>query len=106
MSTRQFIKQLRLVTPASAALLGYPAEAPTFISPVIEGNNHCPVCAIEYTPLVYQVDRETHSQHWACGCCRLLASTWPILLSGWTIRLQCLASFPLLRRAQRVSAAA
>src|SRR5205085_10874866 len=30
---------------------------------------------------------------------RLLASTWSILLSGWTTRRQCLISFPVLLRA-------
>lgn len=57
------IKHLRLVTPERANELGIPAEAPVLCSPYISGTNHCDICNVKYTPLIYQVGQETEAQH-------------------------------------------
>lgn len=71
MSTRYYVKQLRLVPPEEAGMLGIPVEAPAFISPIILFNRRCPVCPITYTPLLYQTGYVTQAPH----------STWP--RSAW-----------------------
>jgi hypothetical protein len=61
--TTYYIKGVRLVPPAVAQRLGLPAEAPTFLSPAINGPQRCGDCGTTYTPLVYQVGHETRAQH-------------------------------------------
>jgi hypothetical protein len=66
MSTRSYVKQLRLVTPWTARRLGIRAEAPVFISPWVHEQARCSGCNRLYSPLVYQTGYETAAQH-QCG---------------------------------------
>jgi len=57
-------KMVELITPEKANELGIPAEAPVFVSPVVNTRSVCRnECGIEYSPLVYQVGYETQAQH-------------------------------------------
>jgi hypothetical protein len=91
MSKTYFVKMLRLVPPTLANTLGIAAEAPTFISPLIDRPHHCPVCAITYTPLVYQAGHEIQAQHYHRNrggiyfsvLHRLYVSNWLAGRTGW-----------------------
>lgn len=63
MTTPYFLKQLRLLPAISAGSLGLPAEAPTFVSPIIGEQHRCDLCSVIYSPLWYQVGYITSAQH-------------------------------------------
>jgi hypothetical protein len=63
MSRNYYLKQLRLLPAETASTLGLPAEAPTFVSPIIGEQNRCVLCPVTYTPLCYQVGYITYAQH-------------------------------------------
>jgi hypothetical protein len=64
MARSYYLKQLRLLPAETASTLGLPAEAPTFVSPILGEQNRCSVCPVTYTPLCYQVGYVTYAQHY------------------------------------------
>lgn len=61
---RLYIKALRLAPPETTLINGIPAEKiPVFTSPSTYTCRECLYCGQEFTPLVYQVGRETQCQH-------------------------------------------
>ena len=64
MSKTYYFKQLRLAPPDVLNQMGIPAEAPTFLSPLVDLARHCRVCPTRYTPLVYQTGQVTYAQHY------------------------------------------
>jgi hypothetical protein len=64
-----FYKALRLVMPENAAERAIPADAPAFVSPIIQWAKCCPLCGSVYRPLAYQVGHVTTAHHFhpACG---------------------------------------
>jgi hypothetical protein len=64
MSKTYYFKQLRLAPADVLNQMGIPAEAPAFLSPVVDLARHCRVCPISYTPLVYQTGQVTYAQHY------------------------------------------
>ena len=64
MSKTYYFKQLRLAPADVLNQMGIPAEAPAFLSPVVDLARHCRVCPIRYTPLVYQTGQVTYAQHY------------------------------------------
>jgi hypothetical protein len=93
MSTRQYLKHLRLVTPWTAVRLGIRAEAPVFISPWAHEQARCDCCNRIYSPLVYQTGYETAAQH-QCGSggiyCHVCADPQVALQlqSGWIAQVE------------------
>ena len=59
-------KYLKLIGPSDAQKYGVAAEAPVFISPMVNATD-CTTCGIHYTPLVYQTGYMTKSQHFHRG---------------------------------------
>jgi hypothetical protein len=59
-----YYKTLRLVPPGIADQIGIPAEAPAFLSPVIDTPRVCQICVgCTYSALVYQTGQVTSAQH-------------------------------------------
>jgi hypothetical protein len=65
-----YVKTLRLVPPDVANQLGIPAEAPTFLSPLVRGAQACsvPTCDVVYTPLMYATGRVSAASHYHRNC--------------------------------------
>src|SRR5919199_1388261 len=60
-----YYKTLRLVPPSIAHQFGIPAEAPAFLSPVIDTPRVCQMClGCSYSPLVYQTGHVTAAHHY------------------------------------------
>jgi hypothetical protein len=60
-----YIKTLRLVPAEYVNRLGMPAEAPTFVSPIIDTRRPCLICRrTTYAPLVYQTGYVTTAHHY------------------------------------------
>jgi hypothetical protein len=60
-----YYKTLRLVPPGLANQIGIPAEAPAFLSPVIDTPRVCAMClGCTYSPLVYQTGHVTAAHHY------------------------------------------
>jgi hypothetical protein len=58
-----FYKALRLVMPEIAQAAGLAADAPTFLSPIIQWVRICLLCGSVYRPLVYQVGHVATATH-------------------------------------------
>src|SRR2546421_9904847 len=63
-----FYKALRLVMPERAADRDIPADAPAFVSPIIQWARICPLCGSIYRPLAYQVGHVTIADHMHSDC--------------------------------------
>jgi hypothetical protein len=63
-----FYKALRLVMPESAAERDIAADAPAFVSPIIQWARICPLCGSIYRPLAYQVGHVTTADHIHSDC--------------------------------------
>ena len=60
-----YYKTLHLVPPGIANQIGIPAEAPAFLSPVIDTPRVCEMClGCTYSPLVYQTGHVTAAHHY------------------------------------------
>ena len=64
MSTTYYLKHLRLAPAELANELDIPAEAPVFLSPVVNAPQRCSICAVTYSPLLYAPGHVTYSQHY------------------------------------------
>jgi hypothetical protein len=66
MSPPHYVKTLRLVPPDVANQLGIPAEAPTFLSPLVHRPQACsvPTCTTFYRPLHYATGRVSAAPHY------------------------------------------